>query len=669
MNIIKKFCFVILLSPLFLPLYAQKVEGKVMASTSDEATVILRWLLSEGKFPKEGVYIYRKEEGDKEWIKLTPRPIKKADRDKARTILGDSTFAIWESMIFEKPQEEHDIEMWEFLLLCQALKEPRFAEVFGLHYEDTTAILGRTYRYKVTLVKKRREILIGVSNPVTVKRYEQASPPLNFEGVAGDGEAKFKWKREERFFIFNLYRSKARSGPYKLINKAPIFIFETKDTLGQFRAPEFFFTDTNLVNGHTYWYKLSGIDVFGRESKLTPPIRIVPKDLTPPPPPKELKTKVENNKVFLSWSPPKAKDLKGYEVYRSMTRYKGPYEKVNSDLVLPTDTLFIDEVPKVGKVYYYYLTAIDSSLNKSKSLIVIADVVDRIPPQKPQHLSAKGDTGRVILSWEKNKEPDIMGYMIYRSIKKDKDKFVLLTPKPVSGARFIDSLPKVARNDFFYKIRAVDSSYNQSEYSDIIKVRMPDIVPPSSPILKKITVKKGIASLEWFRNPEKDILGYNVLRCESGDTAKWVVLTKNLLSPSITHYSDTLPKPLVRYFYTVVAIDSSGNVSKKAKPLVCMVSDRVPPSPPEVVKVSYDKKKNEVTIIWRIKKESDLRGCIVFRKEEEKTFYPISPLLTTDSFIDKFVESGKIYYYKIRAYDKVGNVSESSKVVKVETSK
>ena len=445
---------------------------------------------------------------------------------------------------------------------------------------------------------------------------------------------------------------------------------ETENLHGQFIVPDFFYTDdTSLVNGHTYWYKLSGIDIFGRESKLSLPISIVPKDQTPPSPPTGLRTKVNNYKVFLTWESSKSNDLKGYEVYRSMTKYKGPFDKVSKNIIPSTDTLFIDEVPKVGEVYYYYLNAIDSSMNRSKSLITTADVVDRIPPPKPKIISAKGDTGKIILNWEAINESDIMGYSVFRSIKKDKDKFVLLTPKPVSKNSFVDTLPKVARNNFFYKIRSIDSSYNHSEYSNIVKVRMPDIVPPSPPLFKKISIKKGIASLDWFINPENDILGYNVLRSEGNNNSEFILLNKKPLSPSTSHYSDSIPKPLIKYYYTLVAIDSSGNVSKKAKLLVCKAPDKEPPSPPEDLKASYNKKKNEIILTWELKKEQDLMGCIIFRKVNEKTFYPITPLQIINKFIDNSIEKGNIYYYKSKTYDKVGNVSESSKVVIVNTSK
>jgi hypothetical protein len=66
--------------------------------------------------------------------------------------------------------------------------------------------------------------------------------------------------------------------------------------------------------------------------------------------------------VTLNWVASSSSNVAGYNVYRGSVS-GGPFTKVNSALVTPTT--YLDAAVQAGVVYYYVVTAVDSSSNES----------------------------------------------------------------------------------------------------------------------------------------------------------------------------------------------------------------------------------------------------------------------------------------------------------------
>jgi len=78
---------------------------------------------------------------------------------------------------------------------------------------------------------------------------------------------------------------------------------------------------------------------------------------------------------------------------------------------------------------------------------------------------------------------------------------------------------------------------------------------------------------------------------------------------------------------------------------------------PAGVEGVYDNEKKTISLNWKKILKPNLKGYIVFKKEEGVSVI-ISGLITETHFVDKEPFSGK-NIYKIRAYDNSGNISES----------
>jgi penicillin-binding protein len=91
---------------------------------------------------------------------------------------------------------------------------------------------------------------------------------------------------------------------------------------------------------------------------------------------------------------------------------------------------------------------------------------DGNPPSSPKGLSLMSTNGNLIIAFQLNIEPDVVGYRLYGS--NDGNSFSLIQGKPVSSqeeAQFIVNGPQ--KDYYMYVLTAVDVVGNESEKSDI----------------------------------------------------------------------------------------------------------------------------------------------------------------------------------------------------------
>jgi hypothetical protein len=147
----------------------------------------------------------------------------------------------------------------------------------------------------------------------------------------------------------------------------------------------------------------------------------------------------------------------------------------NGDFALLRENTFSDKSYNFGERYFYSVRAVSrkwgltGESSDSQELEVIP--LDTFPPLAPVGLSAITGAGIVSLSWNPNKEKDLLGYRIYRREERE-DVFAVLNEEPLQKTIFQDD--KVTPGKvYFYVITAIDNaeSPNESEKSAEIKIR------------------------------------------------------------------------------------------------------------------------------------------------------------------------------------------------------
>lgn len=621
----------------------QNAKGNSFASF----TLNVKWY-NQQLIYKKGVNIYRKETGESDWTKLNISPILIQPTVPPALLQRDEDLQMFVDMAKEMNVAEED----GFLLLSlfgKSFQSADYSRLIGIQYDDRTAAWGKTYQYRVMKLEGNKEIELAVSPIIKAGDYEQEDSIQDLSIALEKNIARMKWREEEaRYYGVNVYRSTKTNPEWSKVNPTPVVQSESEEG----PKAEIMFEDDSLKEGTVYYYRLAGLDFFGEETALTASREIRVGDLTPPPPPMNPKKSVKMLNVSISWNTQSVSDLAGFHVYRS-NKSDGQFVRISNILIPKTETIYMDPVPQPD-FYYYYVAAVDNSGNESNSFTVLAEVQDVIPPLPPSKLIAKADTGKVILSWKANAEPDIMGYHIFRAISEASDsQFVLINSEPLTDTTYTQVFAKNASNKFLFKVIAVDTSFNRSEPSESVSARMPDITAPITPVIKNIIVRGDSLIIQWLANPEPDLKSFTLLRSEKNVKEEMHVVSGSI-DPKARQYSDTVYVS-GKYYYQLQAVDESGNRSSLSElfPIIKSSAFRFTFSE---VKGKYKKLKKSVFLAWSVKGAA--KGYSVFRKKigEETVWKPLTSLIKSNEFVDMSTVSKSMYQYQVRAYSQSGEV-------------
>ncbi len=211
-----------------------------------------------------------------------------------------------------------------------------------------------------------------------------------------------------------------------------------------------------------------------------------------------------------------------------------------------------DQQPR--KVYVYEVVSVNRRGHPSVPSNPVTVYWDH-PPRAPTVVRADRGDRRVDLSWETVE--GATGYNVYRRLEGE-EEFPLspLNREPVKQDRYADL---TVHNDikYYYSVKAVRKVVKtdvEGKGSPGIPVTPIKLLPPSAPTgLVAVPLKEGI-ELNWRKNPETDILGYNVYRRKLGE-GEFKRLNESPLPKEM--YLDTKVELGQDYEYAVTAVDNS----------------------------------------------------------------------------------------------------------------
>ncbi|MFC1887215.1 M20/M25/M40 family metallo-hydrolase [Candidatus Cloacimonadota bacterium] len=168
------------------------------------------------------------------------------------------------------------------------------------------------------------------------------------------------------------------------------------------------------------------------------------------------------NGLFLTWSPSNDTDFDHFEV--AYGTESGDYDNLLT--TSGTEILLYDLTE--GQNYFIGVTAVDSDGNKG--FYIENEEVPLSLPRIPANFAATPQWTGVELSWIHNNEMDINGYNIFRS-EDPEANFEQINQEPIIGTEFLDA--ETSNGVFyFYKIKAIDFSGNESDFSEVIRSRI-----------------------------------------------------------------------------------------------------------------------------------------------------------------------------------------------------
>ncbi len=368
---------------------------------------------------------------------------------------------------------------------------------------------------------------------------------------------------------FFIERSDNGGTSFAQVNEFPVATYESETPHTQV----YLFMDSVSANEATYIYRVRGEDLFNRIGPwsdtihvycLPPAVEAAPHILHA--------TEEAGPEVDVSWVFPDSleSEIRYFTIWRS-NRAEGGFE-VMADSIGKTLRTWTDTSPL--PVNYYIVGVTDRTGQEKQSYSRMVQLDDSIGPQRPAGLGGTcSENGLVELNWTPCPDPDTKGYRVFYTYNPDGDFLEATTETWVDTSfHFYIDVQKLNRT-IYVKVQALDYRANYSAFSDTVAVGLPDIVPPSPPVLYQVAQYPYGIITEFQRSASADVEKYFVERRKASDE-DWVKVCEitgwsptgmfSVLDSLRGRYTDTTSLQPIKYAYRVVARDSAGNLGYSA---------------------------------------------------------------------------------------------------------
>lgn len=223
-------------------------------------------------------------------------------------------------------------------------------------------------------------LLVGEDLEILRENIDEAKrisyAPQRLSAETANGLVELKWDRSINSSVagYTVFRRQENENEFRRLTENPLDV------------PNF--TDTQITLGSEYTYLIRPVDSHGhplpfdsREASIAP-------DLAPAPP-DGLTAVLQENRVFVDWKRSSDPTTVGYVVYRNHTGQE-PWTRIN--LVASDSTNYVDVDVYPGQVYFYSISAMNSSGKQSDFSMAVNVAIPDDPLDQP-----RSDLERVIV--------------------------------------------------------------------------------------------------------------------------------------------------------------------------------------------------------------------------------------------------------------------------------
>ena len=664
----------------------QQLPAIVVKARDNKDKIVLRWGVNDKnawKYSNEYGYIIERitvlRDGkplvNPEHIVLTQTPLKPQPLEAWKPYIekNDHAAVVAQALYGEDFEMDDEGQQNQVLRIIQETEEldRRFAfamfvmdqdfevaQMAGLGYVDTNVKPNEKYLYQIkSAVPKDIMDIRETGVFISPAEAEELPPPMDFVGFYYKQSFLLVWEYDRMLPYYTSYNLKRSSDgiTYEKVNKSPI----TK--LADTQQTTISYVDSIAEFNKKYWYRLTGISVFGEKGKPSDPVELFGfKGIKTVPLFKE-NVILSDTEVLLEWEFPKEEEgaLKQFDLFRA-DKAIGPYVLVKEAIPGSERSYRYD---KVQSINYFKLKAIGRNGEYIFSPPNMVQPVDSVAPVKPVGLTGTIDTlGVVKLTWQANLEPDLRGYKIFRADRPNQE-FTMLNKYSVDKPEYTDTInvTTFAKN-VYYRIAALDQRYNQSDYSEVLKLKRPDKIPPTSPVIDSYEQRQDGIALKWIKSSSSDVAKEILYRKIMGNGSDLWEKIYETETDTTAYYLDTKIEPGGNYYYTLVAVDQSGLESPPSPPLALDVVGTLLRPAVKGLYTRADRDNKLIRLYWRYK-ESDVLEFLIYKKKKGGKFILFRTAGVDDrQLIDNELDINTIYDYGIKAVFKDGSTSKWNEV-------
>ncbi|NPU84173.1 MAG: hypothetical protein HPY65_06765 [Syntrophaceae bacterium] len=388
----------------------------------------------------------------------------------------------------------------------------RIAQVNRSEFWDQAVERNRTYHYKVRSFSSRG----GYSEFSAVVAAESAPTPNPPVILRADSRVRSvqlvllpspaRGDDPFRFKGYRLYRA-GEEGPFRELKNIPVP--DARPGMDAVEAGKVIAVDSAIRDGERYYYRATAYNEKELESDYS-------RALIGSALPRVQDVRAEGERIReipLSWRAVPSPFIRGYHVYRS----ESPGGNFAVILSIPTTEAGTDSRVSVvdakglgdRKTYYYRVTAYEEG-GAETTPSETASAVTRGRPPTPRDFRAEvGRVKRIPLAWQPSALDDVLGYRIYRSVRKE-GPFESL--RVISGRQsdgYVDDGGALGDGTaYFYRITAYNRVDAESEPSEVVTAATK--ARPKPPAGFRGETEGGKAVLRWQANAEPDIARYDI---------------------------------------------------------------------------------------------------------------------------------------------------------------
>jgi hypothetical protein len=224
-----------------------------------------------------------------------------------------------------------------------------------------------------------------------------------------------------------------------------------------------------------------------------------------------------------------------------------------------------------------------------------------------------------------------------------------------------------------YAIRFVNASGQKAVFSNFL------LIEPTAAVAKSPTSLSGkiladSIHLKWDvpvsnvdGSTPPNILGYNIYEAIGDRSSARIINDTPIVNTNFDDYFFEYGQKY-KYFIRTISLGNNGDPIESLNSNIIEVKpeDIFAPSAPSAISIAAAP--NNLSLFFAVNPEKDIAGYRIYRSTNKNQPRPdwmllTKELLTTNTFQDKSVESGKTYYYYLTAIDKTGNASEPSEII------
>jgi hypothetical protein len=656
----KRFLYLLLFFPLLLQAQNSHKKAELFCTNdyNGQKMIRVKWICSTVYNPA-GMDVYRQEKGATEWTKLNTTPVVPLNALPANNKLDKEAKSLFNSLHQSKFEEFSKNPMRVFVLI-KSFYSDELAGYIGITWLDEKVENGKEYTYKILIAGTQEDL--GISKPIVSGPYAKITPPEEPRLKRYKKRVDISWKPDlYRYYAVDIYKKSEEETVFKKVNKIPRAI--QKDQADAYSDKAVYFQDTAIVYSANYTYRLVALDYFGQASEMSTEITAPSADFIPPAMPYDLVPTPSSLKsaVRLDWKVVDEKDLAGVNIYTGETP-DTEFKKINAALV-PKTQLSYDHGNLSTGGHYYKVSTVDNGGNETFSAPVFVEIRDLTPPAQPQGLTSEAGEGFIKLSWKANSESDLLGYHIQRSIKsnsKINSSYVNVTKEAIKQTNYTEELSKNVRNEFVYRIVAIDTNFNRSVPSANTLATMPDVSGPMEPVIKNVVSDSTKAVITWLPNVDIDLAGYNLFRQLGGDSMTLTKVNYNLIPSGVVIYNDRGLKQGTGYDYFLEALDSSGNKSRKSSSFFTKTISNKKTGNIRLLTTKYNVRKEVLALEWKADANEEIKGVVIYRQPSaELPFKAITGLIPDDHIDVPLAKDKTTGLFQLRCYTVSGEIIKS----------